>query len=290
MIDKSQILGRISSFHTLPVFAHRLLEVASNPDAGSTELAQVIGFDVALSANVLRAANSAYFGFAKPAATVEEAIFRLGAGWIFQLAVLNTMNSAIKRPADAYGQSAEDMWKHSVGVAVTADNLCRLLRLHNARTVFTAAIVHDIGKLVLETFIPDHLAKIQERVVNDNISFQEAERELIGFDHAEVGAMIAENWRFPPELVQAVKWHHSPNSAESGQQVVDVVHVADALCLLQGIGLGYDGLSYRFCVQSFERLNLTADVMEVATSMLLDSLDGIENVLSESATSVKVGG
>ena len=290
MIDKSQITGLVTSFPTLPVFANRLLEVASNPDAGSADLAQVIALDFALSANVLRAANSAYFGFAKPAATVDDAIFRLGAGWIFQLAMLNTVSSAVKKPAPAYGQSAEDLWKHSVGVAATADNLCRLLKLRDSRTVFTAAIIHDIGKLILETFIPDHLDKIQQLVAVENVSFQEAERSLIGFDHAEVGALIAEHWHFPTELIQAVRWHHCPNSAGAGQHVVDIVHAADSICLLQGIGLGYDGISYRFCSQAFERLNLSATVLETASSMLLDSLDGIESVLSNSATGVKVGG
>lgn len=290
MIDKNELLARISTFETLPVAAQRLLQIASQPEAGGSQIAEAIALDVALTANVLKAANSAYFGFAKPVTNLEEAVFRLGSGWIFQLAVLTIMSGTIKRPAVGYGQSATDIWRHSVAVAVTADNLCRELRLINTKSVFTAAIVHDIGKLALASYLPEHMDTIQQCVHERQMSFLEAEREQLGVDHAEVGWWIAANWNFPKPLAQAVRWHHDPNNAEDGQPLVDIVHVSDSLCIMQGIGLGIDELSYRICPESVERLNLTSAVIETVTSKLLDSVAGIDQVLTDSSATVKIGG
>jgi putative nucleotidyltransferase with HDIG domain len=288
MIEKNKILEKLSSFQTLPVIAQRILAVVSDPDADASDVAKVISLDLALTANVLKAANSAYFGFARPVSSLTEASFRLGAGWVSQIAVLSMVYTNFKHPATGYGQSAEDLWRHSAAVAVTSDNLCRLLRLKESRSVFTAAIVHDIGKLVLEEFVSDHLEGIQRYLSEHQVTFERAEREVMGFDHAEVGAMVAENWRFPEELVQAVRWHHEPNSAQSGQRVVDVVHIADSLCIMQGIGLGHDGMLYRPSPEAMERLNITSNTIETITSQLLDSLEGIERILAEAPKNVSV--
>jgi putative nucleotidyltransferase with HDIG domain len=289
MIQKSQITAKLSSFHTLPVIAHRLLSVVSKPDSDASDVARVIGLDVALTANVLKAANSAYFGFNKPVATLTEATFRLGTGWVSQIAISSIVYSNVKKPAPGYGQTAEDLWRHSAAVAVTSDNLCRLLKIKGVGAIFTAALIHDIGKLALEEYVSENLVEIQQRVFDQQISFEQAERELLGFDHAEAGAIVAEHWNFPPDMVQAVRWHHEPNSATSGQQAVDIVHVADVLCMMQGIGLGHDGLSYRPCPEALERTKITGSILESATSQLLDSLEEIESILNEAPAAAGVG-
>lgn len=288
-MDRDQIVAKLSSFHTLPAIAHQLLAVLNRPDSDASNISRVIGLDYALTANVLRAANSAYFGFTKPVSSLTEASFRLGTGMISQVAISSIVYANVRRPATGYGQSAEDLWRHSAAVAVTSDNLCRALQIRNAGAVFTAALVHDIGKAVLESWVSEHYNEIHDQVVEQNLSFEHAEREVLGFDHAEVGAMIAEHWHFPPELIQAIRWHHDPNTAPSGQPGVDIVHVADVICMMQGIGLGRDGLSYRPCPEAIERLNLTGVVIEKVTSQLLDSLKEIEQVLSEQPAATGVG-
>lgn len=288
-MDKSQIVAKLSSFHTLPAIAHQLLSVLNRPDSDSSDISRVIGLDYALTANVLRAANSAYFGFTKPVSSLSEASFRLGTGMISQVAVSSIVYANVRRPATGYGQSAEDLWRHSAAVAVTSENLCRLLQIKNAGAIFTAALVHDIGKAALESWVSENYEDIHRLVIEGDMSFEQAERQVLGFDHAEVGAMVAEHWHFPTELIQAIRWHHDPNPAQGGQPGADIVHVADALCIMQGIGLGYDGLSYKPCPEAIERLKLTGAGIEQVTSQLLDSLSQIEQVLSEQPAVTGVG-
>ncbi|MBI5266844.1 MAG: HDOD domain-containing protein, partial [candidate division Zixibacteria bacterium] len=135
----------------------------------------------------------------------------------------------------------------------------------------------------------DELPAIRQRVERDHYSFEQAEREVVGYDHAELGAMVAERWNFPNDLVQAVRWHHEPNKAGADRQAVDIIHVADSLCVMQGIGIGHDGLSYRPCADSLQRLNVTGVIIETATSQILDSLAEIESIFTEMPAPVGVG-
>jgi putative nucleotidyltransferase with HDIG domain len=289
MISQQHVIEKLSSFRTLPVVANRLLAVINNPESDASDVARVISLDLALTANVLKAANSAYYGFSRPVSSLTEATFRLGVNWVAQMAVSSLVYGNVNRPAAGYGQSARDIWRHSAAVATTSENLCRLLHLKGSNAIFTAALIHDIGKLAIEEFVAEHLPEIRARLEHDHESFEQAEREVLGYDHAELGAMVAERWNFPQELVQAVRWHHDPNRAEADRQAVDVIHVADALCIMQGIGIGHDGLSYRPCADSLQRLNVTGSVIEAATSQMLDSLAEIESIFSEAPAPAGVG-
>jgi putative nucleotidyltransferase with HDIG domain len=212
--------------------AQRLLALANDPEADLSEIGKIIQHDPALTANVLKAANSAFLGFGKPVDSITEASFRIGTKWIFQIAVSSLVYANVKVPASGYDLSAEDLWRHSIAVSLMAENLCGLLKINNAGAIFTGALVHDIGKIALGEFVSDEYEKIQELVESNKLSFEEAELEILGVDHAEVGAMVAENWRFPEPIVNIIRWHHHPESAEEITQGIDIVHIADALCLI----------------------------------------------------------
>ncbi len=289
MISKSEITQKLSSFHTLPAIAQQLLAVLNRSDYGINDLSRVIGLDYALTTNVLRAANSAYFGFTRQVSSLDEAAVRLGSGLISQLAISSVVYANVKRPAIGYGQSAEDLWRHSAAVAVTSANLCNALNVRNSGAIFTAALVHDIGKAVLESWVSEHFAEIDSLVKFEHLAFEQAEERVLGFNHCEVGAMVAEHWHFPDDLIHTIRWHHDPNSAPDGQPGVDIVHIADAVCLMQGIGLGHDGLAHRPCQEALERLRVTTHILEKVTSQLPDSLASIEEVLNVQPASQSVG-
>lgn len=285
MSVKEHVIERVSAFPTLPIVAQRLVQVVSDPRTTPGDIADVIRLDPALTANVLKAANSAYFGFRHPISSFSEALFRLGTAWIYQTAVSSLIYSNMQRPASGYDMSSQDLWKHSAGVAIIADNLAKQLNIKDVGAIFTAGLIHDMGKLALEESVAESYDEISGLVTQDDISFEQAERKVLGIDHAEAGALIAEKWNFPEPLVNGVRWHHDPDHGPDGSQLVDVVHIADVTCLMQGLGLGRDGLQYRPSKKAVERLNLTNTMLEIATAQLLDALEYIENVFSEPSTS-----
>jgi putative nucleotidyltransferase with HDIG domain len=278
---KKEIIAKLSSFPTIPVTVNRLLQVLNNQDIVPKEICEVIKYDPALTANILKAANSAFLGFTKPVESLEDASTRLGSRWIYQIAVSSLIYSNVKRPAPGYNQSAEDIWRHSIGVAVGAEVLSRSQHPGIAGTVFTAGLLHDIGKIALEEFVETSFDDIQNLVDNNNMTFEEAEIEVLGIDHAEIGAMIADHWHFPESIIECIRWHHRPDTAPKCAPAIDMVHIADALCLMQGIGIGRDGLHYHPSEEATKRHNISGSTLETVTFEILSSLEEIDKLLGE---------
>jgi putative nucleotidyltransferase with HDIG domain len=278
---KDEIISKISAFPTLPVMVNRLLYVLNDQDAASSDVCKVIQYDPALTANVLKAANSSFLGFRQPVNSLAEATFRLGTKWIFQIAVSSLIYSNVKRPASGYELSGEELWRHSMAVALMSESLRSLLNIRDAGLVYTAALVHDIGKIALGEFISESWDKIEGLVQEKRIAFEKAEEEVLGIDHAELGAMIAENWHFPSSIVECIRWHHDPDGSANVTPFIDLVHIADSICLMEGFGLGKDDLQYRMSESSTTRLNITTSIMELAISQTIMSMEDIDNMFKE---------
>ena len=285
---RDSVVSKVSSFPTLPTIANKLLALIGDSGSNLAEIEKVIQYDPALTANVLKAANSSYLGFTEPVTSVAEASRRIGLKWLFQIALSSLIYSNLRNPAKGYDLSAHDLSGHSIAVAVLSENLSKALNLSDWGSIFTAGLIHDIGKIASQEWVSECFEDIQGMVEREKASFEEAERTVLGVDHAEVGAMIAENWRFPPLIIEVIRWHHNPEKAEKALPALDVVHVADALCLMQGIGIGRDGLQYRCSEKSLSRLNLTGETVEAAISQVLVSVEDIQSMFSGLETPCQV--
>jgi putative nucleotidyltransferase with HDIG domain len=278
---KEQIVSKITSFPTLPVMANRLLHALNDPELASADIAKVIQYDPALTANVLKAANSAFLGFRNPVNSISEAAFRLGTKWIFQIAISSLIYSNLKKPIPGYDLDEEKLWKHSLAVALMSEALCALLRVRDSGSIYTGALLHDIGKAVIGEFVSAHFDEVQSLIDSRKITFEKAEEEVMGIDHAELGALIAENWRFPALIIDCIRWHHSPDSAPNITPAIDIVHIADSISLMEGFGYGRDELQYQFSDKSAARMNVNSNIIELAVSQTVMTLEDIENIFKD---------
>ncbi len=286
---KDQIVSKVSSFPTLPAMAGKLLNLLNNPEISGSEIARVVQYDPALAANLMKAANSVYLGVAAQVQSINEAIFRLGSKWIFQVAVSSLIYSNLHKPVRGYDLSGEELWRHCIAVATMSDIMSRQLKIKDVGLVFTGGLLHDMGKIIMGEFVSDKFDDILKLVDEKHISFEEAEREILGIDHAEIGGIIAENWKFPVSLISCIRYHHDPDLSPEADQTIDIVHIADALCLMQGYGVGRDGINYKPCESAVERLGLTTAIIEQATSQLVTSLEEVDNALKSSPAPQAVG-
>lgn len=278
---KQQVLSRISTFPTIPIMVSKLMGLLDEKDTSFSRIADVIKYDPALTANVLKAANSSYMGFTRKVNSLTEASIRLGTKWIFKIAVSSLIGSQIRRPVAGYDLTAEQLWKHSMATALTTEHLCSIVKVPDKWLIFTAALIHDMGKILMGDIISDSFEKVQDYADNDRISFQEAEKKVFGMNHAEIGALVAEKWDFPEEIVKCIRWHHEPEDAEEITQSIDVVHIADALCLMQGYGIGKEELRYHPNEGSISRLKITSSDLELVSTRVVSSLEELENMLEE---------
>ncbi len=266
MPDKLTILRQIRNVPSLPSVVIRIRQYLNDPDVNFDALAKVIEHDPGLTANILQLANSAYFGWSRRIKTVKEAITRLGTNRIFQMVLCMSVAPLVRKPIKGYDMEADALWEHSFATAVTAEKMVQLLKLRGREEAFTAGLLHDMGKVVLGTFIEVDDQPIKELVATQGMTFDEAERRVVGMDHAEVAGELLSSWNLPSEVVAAARWHHAPEQAEEHQQAVDLIHLADALAMRAGWGGGVDMGLYRVDDAAVMRMGLTADLAAEITA------------------------
>jgi len=271
------ILAKVKSFPSMPEAAAKLLVLLDNNDTTAAQIEQILRYDPGLTANLLRLTNSAYFGRPCQVGSVNQAVVLLGWKKLIQLVMASCVNAVMGKPVLGYDLPAGELWRHSIAVSVAAEDLVKELKIAKSEEIFTAALLHDVGKLVLGGFVKEDLEKI-EIEASRGISFEVAERIVLGTDHAEIGAQILKNWSFPPTLVNAVRWHHDPDSADKTDTLTDIVHVANILCLMIGIGVGREGLCYKPSPLATKRLGLRTNDLEMVASRTLQYVDDLCNV------------
>lgn len=236
MIEVSQLTEKLSSIRELPTFPTIALEVmrlASDSDSSAAELARIISKDQALSAKVLRVANSPFYGFTKKITTVEWAIVALGFETLRETVLSLTLIDLFKgEPVKSF--DPRKFWKHALDTASIAKAIGREAGLRIPGEGYAAGLLHDIGTLVLYRFFRSEFLEIYKVIEEGGMQPISAEESILGVNHADVGAWIAEKWNFPSQLVEAIKFHHHPAQASINPELTSVVHVANQIACTHG--------------------------------------------------------
>ena len=230
-----KILQKVSAFPSMPKAAVELRALIAKEDVSIDEIERILRHDPGLAVNVLRLANSAFFGVSAKVTTLKQAVMLLGIKRFSKIAVGASMNKSMDTAVEGYGLSPGELWLHSIAVSTTAEALAKNRKLAGTIDFFTPALLHDLGKLVLGTFVKAEQPKIN-RLVAAGVPFVIAEREVLNTDHAEIGALILSKWSFPDDLVNAVRWHHYPEGLENSNLQPEIVYLSNLLCHSKGDG------------------------------------------------------
>jgi HD-like signal output (HDOD) protein len=225
-------LSRTGALPTLPAAASAALGIARDPDADIDKLARVIQTDVGLSARVLRAANSVTVGRRAPARRLNDAILTLGLRHTCELLVA----ACARQLYEASSTRAEALWEHALAVAVACEELARVTHLAEPGQVFLPGLFHDVGRVALLLADERSLEVIDWMVDAGEGQRLECEREWYGFDHAEAGAMLAEDWGLALGQCDAIRGHHDPNLAGAAQSLAKLLNGADWIAYKLGYG------------------------------------------------------
>lgn len=261
----------------MPGAAVKLLVLMDDPDVSVSQIEAILRQDPGLTGNILRLANSAYFGMPSKVGSIKQAVLLLGHKRLLQIVVASCVSAIMDKPVIGYDLPTGELWHHSIGVTVAAEGLVKELNVEASEEIFTAALLHDVGKLVMGEFIDKNIRAI-EAALSQGISFEKAEDMILGTNHAEAGAQILSQWSLPPEIVNAVRWHHNPESAAGPDMMLDIIHVANVLCLMIGVGVGRDGLQYRPSEEVIGRLGLEPRHLERVASHVLQWVNELTEV------------
>jgi len=255
------LIKEIKNLKPIPAVVHSLLDAVDAPNVGMEEIAKIIQYDPAITASVLRTTNSAFFGLKHPAESIKDAANLLGTDQIIDLVLLKSGAGIFSGKQAGYDLNEGAMWKYSVSSAIIARQIAVELEIPHKSSIFTAALLKDIGKIILDGFVQDAFEKITGLVTSENISFMEAEKQVIGVDHAELGGMIAKMWKFSPKMVKIIRNHHLQDIKMIEDRDIAVVYLSDCICMMMGMGVGADGLAYRFHRDAMRQIGISADDM-----------------------------
>jgi HD-like signal output (HDOD) protein len=277
------LVQQIGSLPTLPSVIVRVNEQVANPKTSALDLARTILEDQSLTARLLRLVNSPFYGFPRRIATVTEAVTILGFAPVRSLLLTASVVDLL------VGEETPDfsptgLWEHSVGTAVGAGLLARYTRHEDREEVFVAGLLHDVGKLVLFHFLTKEFLAVLETSRREDIPIRTAEQRLLGFTHDQIGRLLAERWKLPVRLSEAIGCHHRPDLAQVGKREAALVHVAEALTRALGLGSGGDDAVPMLEPETWRRLGLQTTILEPlmieleeqyadARAILLSSLD-----------------
>ncbi len=263
---KNDILGKImlkvSSFPSMPQAVVKLMALLEQKDIAIDEITRIMRHDPGLTANVLKLSNSAYFGIPSKVGTLKHAVMFLGLKRFTQIVVAACVSDNMDRTIEGYDLPPGELWRHSIAVSSTAEALVKLKKNITTMDVFTPALLHDMGKLVLGTFVKKEFHNIK-KIAAQGVPFEVAENMVLGTDHAEIGAQILAHWSFPSDVIDAVRWHHNPERIKNSKMQTEIVYLSNLLCQACGNGDSAESKSIIPSTVVLNRLGIKLDEYEI---------------------------
>jgi putative nucleotidyltransferase with HDIG domain len=231
-----RITESIISLPTLPTVVSKMIQLVDNPKTSASSLARLIYTDQALTARILKLANSAYYGFPREISTVNLAIVVLGFNTVKEMGLSLSVFEFFKDDKSDATFDISRFWQHSIGCGSAARMLARHVNYHLTGEAFVAGLLHDIGKVILRQYLAKEFTFIIEKVSHGEVDLDEVEMDIVGTTHAQIGAWLSEKWNLPRIIVDGIAFHHVPWQAKEDQILVAIVSLANYLCHFSQIG------------------------------------------------------
>lgn len=260
MRDLDEYINGVTTLPPAPRVLTELLSLLADEEVDSDQVVTVIGYDPGLTASVLQLCNSAVFSGATPAADLSEAVHRLGFNRVYQLVAALVGGKSLGPPQRGYGIDKGELWKHSVAAAVAAQGVADELG-DPSSVVYTAALLHDIGKIVLSEALVEGYTQLLEETEQKQQPLLDTEKKLLGADHAEVGGRLLARWQFPAQLVDAVTHHHAPAQGGANARLAAYTYLGNMLAHFMGYGYGHVPFAVRGRAEAVEILGLDQEAL-----------------------------
>jgi putative nucleotidyltransferase with HDIG domain len=278
-VDQKLFLKTITNLPSPPAVLRKIAEITADPQVSATQMEQALHLDPAISGKVLKLANSAYIGIPRTISSLHHAVVLLGNRRIHSL-ILGSALLGVARNQGVRSFSLTDFWRHSIITAMIAESIARhqkRYRTIDEHGVFSGAVLHDIGKLVLEVGLPGFVKEVHLKASSQKKPFFETEDT--SFNHSIAGDCVAEQWNFPPDLREYILNHHQPLRGEFQSVNVAIVHVADIMTHVLGYPLFENEAAPQLSEGVLTSVNLPIERLKVIAANVLQDHKRVEALL-----------
>ena len=280
---RTRIISKMQDIKSFPQFVLETMRKLNDPESNAADVAKSLSRDEGLVLRILKLANSAAYGMTRKISNISEAIALLGYKSVSNIVLAATVYSSMDKGLSGYALDRGELWRHSLMVAYTARELAKITEKVSAEDAYVGGLLHDIGKVILNDYVRFGYGIIVKMVEEKHIPFTEAEVQVLGFDHAAIGEILISKWDMPESYRTVVAYHHKPNDLPEDklkyQPLLDVVTLANTICLMLGIGLGADGLQTYMFPESIERLGIRN--FENLLSEMVDFVGNVSNDMGD---------
>ncbi|MGQ9630537.1 MAG: HDOD domain-containing protein [bacterium] len=275
------VVDRIINLPTLPNVLTRVLALTESEESSAGELAETISYDQSLAMRILKIVNSAYFGIPRQISSLRQAVVILGFNNLKSLALSVSIFNALGQDK-IYAFDRVRFWEHSIGCAVVSKSIGRKIDYDSKdiESCFTAGLIHDIGKVVFDKFANKEFTEAVKYARQRDLFIIDAEREIIGVTHEEIGKWLAERWQLPLTLVDSIGNHHPPGGTTARSKVAEMVHLANMIVRRERVGNSGDDKTPEIRDRDLKPLGLDQSAIEEVIRKVPEAMRNAETSLS----------
>jgi putative nucleotidyltransferase with HDIG domain len=273
---KDKILKSVKELPPMPQVIIKTQEVISDSKADAKKIAEVIETDQSIATKVLKVANSAYFGMSGKISSISHASVVLGHKILEEIVTLAGAEGILAGKLPGYGYDSKDLWKHSLAVAFASKIIANSKNPELVKEAHMTGLIHDVGKIILDGYIVEKKAEIESFMEKEEKTFFEAESQYLGFNHADIASDVCKKWNFPESINIAIKHHHQPGGSD-GNELCYILHMADYVAILSGIGYDSDDILCELEEGAKDYLNITNEDVSELVLKVTESVNKISN-------------
>ena len=273
--------GLLKTMGELPVMPHIIFkaqEIISDKDSSAKELARVIEVEPSVTTKILKLANSAYYGLSGKVSSIRHACSLIGYKTLGEIITLAAISNMMDKRLKGYELDSGTLWRHSLAVALGSKNIAKKRYPDLGIAAFTTGIIHDVGKLMLDQQVCDRKGAFELFMGDGQKTFLDAEKHILGFDHAHIAAEFCHKWNITKMQSQAVRYHHCPSRSQDNT-LAYILHVADVIAMRCDLGTGMDSMLYQVEKGALEFLGLRKEDESEIISDVYESVGKIEEIL-----------
>ena len=279
MADPRDIIKQIDEFPPVPNVVNQILAAAEDPKSSMSTVSRIITYDPVMTANLLKVCNSAYYGLAKEINSIHEATVLLGLDKIVELCLFRCAFENLKKAQHGYNLAEGQLVKQSISAAMISKNIAERLKVPNKHLLFTASLLKDIGKLIMERYVAQSIDEINRLVKRNQMSFSEAEKAVLGIDHESLGGMMMERWGFSSKMSYIIANHHLQAPPARKDIETSIVYLAEAICMLVGICAESDVCAYNHYDEAVALLHITEGDIDRFIIAFLENREKVDALL-----------